>query len=141
VAFASAEASHLQLRGPTIRNKLTGHVEPGRIRDTIAGILDDRRETGIYLHQKDGNSVYLMGEDIAPIDAFDSSEQIEAWSDWVLNTCRAIQSLHHAHKIWVIETFFPTKMGREIRLHPDVRLVGTFDDGVPILWDFPYNPD
>jgi len=125
----------------TIRNKLTGHVELTRIRDTISGIPEDRRETGIYLHQKDGNSIYLMGEDIAHIGAFESSEEIQAWSDWVLNTCRAIQSLHHAYMIWAIETFFPEKIGQEIRLHPDSELVGTFNDGIPVLWDFPYKTD
>ena len=41
--------------------------------------------------------------------------------------------------IWAIQTFFPEKMGQEIRLHPDTRLMGTFNDGIPVLWDFPYN--
>lgn len=121
-----------------IRNKLTGHVVLERIRDTIAKMPDESRRVGIYLHEKDGNSVYLLGEDIAHIAAFDTSEQIEAWSDWVLSTCRAIQSLHSAYMIWAIEQFFPATMGKEIRLRPDPRLLGNFKDGIPILWDFPY---
>lgn len=124
-----------------LRNNLTGHIGLDRIRKNISRLDGDKRETAIFLHQKDGNSVYLMGEDIAHIAAFDTAEDVQAWSDWVLATCQSIKGLHHAYMIWVIETFFPTKMGQELRLRPDVRLLGNFQDRIPILWDFPHKSE
>lgn len=123
-----------------IRNKLTGHIDLHRIAESIRKMPEESRRVGIYLHEKDGNSVYLVGEDIGHIAAFDTTEDIEAWSDWVQSTCRTIQRLHSAYMIWAIEAFFPAKMGKEIRLRPDPRLLGNFNDQIPILWDFPYKP-
>jgi hypothetical protein len=121
-----------------IRNKLTGHVVLDRIRKTIASMPDESRRIGIYLHEKDGNSVYLLGEDIGHIAAFGTSEEIEAWSDWVQSTCRTVQSLHSAYMIWVLQEFFPEKTGQEIRLRPDPHLLAGLDEPIPILWDFPH---
>ncbi|MBO9589471.1 hypothetical protein [Devosia sp.] len=122
-----------------LRNNLISHIGLDRIRKSIAALPHDRREMNIYLHNKDGNTVYPIGEDVAHIAAFDTTEQVDEWSDWVLKTCKTIQGLHHQYMIWIIETFFPSKMGQEIRIEIDDRLLGPLTQNIPILWDFPFD--
>jgi hypothetical protein len=119
-----------------IRNNLGSHIGLGRIRQTVAALPSGRTTMGIYLHPRDGNTIYPIGEDVAHIAAFDTSEDVQQWLDWVLDTCRFAQRLHNKYMIWIVETFFSEKHPNEIRISVDKRLVSDFQQAIPILWEF-----
>lgn len=124
------------------RNKTTNHYDIGAIMGLVGNkkVLPDTAEMSIYLHEKDGNSGYLLGEQIllaqTALNEVSAIEQIRGFETWLLATVKRVTTLHHNFCIKLMETHFPGKTVQEFPINPESHLVGSVTSScLPILWD------
>jgi hypothetical protein len=123
------------------RNKVTSHYDVAEINSLIqSGDLgSDSDAHPIYLHKLNGNSFYIIGEQVvlAKLSEYGAPplERIRSYEDWVLSACEAVVKLHQAFCIALTKTYFPTKQARTFPIAPAPHLVGGVRDVcLPILW-------
>ena len=125
------------------RNTVTNHyliseLEPLIRNGDLGG--DDTAHT-IYLHEKDGNSSYLLGEQLLLAklteDVGSAVDRMEGFSEWVLEASAMAMKLHHEFCIQLLEIYLPQKQAQEYSITPEPHLVGQLKETcLPVLWDF-----
>lgn len=125
------------------RNKVTNHYAVHELTSLIKNgdLGDGDTEHSIYLHEKDGNSYYILGEQVLLAklseDGRDPIETINKFDDWVLGASAEVMKLHHLFCVELIETYLPTKKAEAFRVAPNPHIVGLPAEAcLPIWWDF-----
>lgn len=123
------------------RDKATNHY----IISEFSSIIDNDNSSNnysIYLHEKDGNSSYLLGEQFLVFEKFCRngeffSEEMEEFIDWILEASAKITKLHNEFCIQIFKVFLPEKGAKAItasfQQHHVGKIRGTC---LPILWNF-----
>jgi hypothetical protein len=123
-----------------LRNKLTNHYDLDEISAVIVQ-LPDEAEGSLYLHKKDGNSLYVLGEELALVANLnltgDPASQLDRWQDWLLDACRAMTAVHHYYITNFLERYFPKKTATQRPIELPPKLVGHLTTStIPVWWDF-----
>ncbi len=122
------------------RDNITNHVLVSEI-EKLLDVLPDDAAFPSYLHKKEGNSRYTLGEEITMGSKFtqfgDAGSIRNEWLDWMHEACREIISLHNRMIIGILEEFFPTKRAQMKRVVVLDELVADLDGScLPLLWNF-----
>ena len=122
-----------------LRNKLTNHYVLSEVESLLEGMPTDTFT--IWLHEKEGNTFYQLGEEIAMIGFLsaggDVKGQLEAWQDWILMASRIAVHLHNRVANGILGEYFPEKRATGFRLVVEDQLVGDLQSSaLPLFWDF-----
>jgi hypothetical protein len=129
------------------RNTVTSHYLVSVIASLIQGgdLGDEERAHPIYLHERDGNSAYVLGEQVLLAKLAENGaspiEKLDRFSAWVLDMAKRAMANHHTFCIALLETYFPEKVAVEFRFDLDKRLLGELTDTyLPALWNISGRP-
>lgn len=123
------------------RDKVTHHYVVNEISGLLK-YLQEGAEYNLYLHEKDGNSGYLLGERVllhklGDEPGKDDFERLDEYQDWVIYAARVVQTMHHDYCIQFLETFFPKKVAHEFIVEIPENLLGQIENTkAPLFWDF-----
>jgi hypothetical protein len=123
-----------------LRNNLTNHILVSEI-ERFLDDIPDARVFPSFLNEKEGNSRYAIGEEVAMAGKLNQQGEplaiLEEWRDWMHDACTKVFELHSEFMIHVIEEFFPEKRLRRKRVVVPDELIGELDKScTPILWNF-----
>ncbi len=125
------------------RDKATNHYDSAGLTSLLQGrkLGDDDPVYFIYLHEKDGNSNYILGEQVLLMKLSEESDspfdQMEEFGDWVNNASRKIMKLHSCFFIQLLENHFQEKYPQGFSVMAEPHLFGKIEETcLPILWDF-----
>ncbi len=123
-----------------LRDTLTNHYLVSEMEKFIGNVPDGQSFT-MYLNEKEGNSSYPLGEEVAMMGKLNADGQplpdLRIWQDWIHASCRTVSATHYSFVIALMEEFFPDKFVRMKRVVVDDLLVGQLATScTPILWDF-----
>lgn len=124
------------------RNTVTNHYLVSEITKLVreGDIGADNAEHSIYLHEKEGNSGYVLGEQILLAklseNGNDPIEQNLIFHDWVISSARKIVQLHHEFCLNFLDKHCPNKKAVKVTLTPEAHLTGHLKDTcLPIILD------
>ncbi|WP_417711723.1 hypothetical protein [Roseibium aggregatum] len=125
------------------RNKVTNHYAVHELTSLIrdGNLGDGDTEHSIYLHEKDGNSYYTLGEQVLLAklseDGRDPIETINKFDDWVTGASGKVMKLHHLFCVELLKIYLPTKKAEVCHVAPNPHIVGLPAEAcLPIWWDF-----
>lgn len=123
-----------------LRDKVTSHYNVAELAAPLYAIPDDQL-LSVTLHTQDGNSLYLLGEEIAVLGRLNAEgnglEKLEAWRAWTLETCRVLISIHHDYMLGLMGKYYPDRKVVPKQVFPEDHLVGIVQETpLPVLWDF-----
>lgn len=123
------------------RNSVTSHYLMSEFESLIenSDLGTDEALHPIYLHTRDANSSYLLGEQLLIAKFLEDGENAvdrrERFRAWVLETSSQLMEFHHMFCIQLLEKHLPAKKFETLRLDSEHRLVGELRETcLPILW-------
>ena len=129
-----------------LRNKITHHCVVSELTSLIekGRIGEDDTVHPIYLHEKDGNSSYVLGEHVLLAKLYEGTEgdigmieNFQIFGDWVHDASAKVKRLHDNFCIQLFEYYLPEKEAKEFSIVPEPHLVAQIEKScLPILWDF-----
>lgn len=125
------------------RNNATSHYNISLFKSLFHNdaISNDDTKYTIYLHEREGNTSYLLGEQmlLAKLseNGRDPIEQINMFGDWVLETSKTVMKLHNEFCKCLFERYFPSKKIVESPILIEPQLIGNLiEDHLPLMWNF-----
>ena len=132
-----------------IRNKLTGHIDLGFIKETLQRRKGAQKYEAI-IHETQGNSLYLFAEDLAFMGLLGREDQgptlsteetiarYEGLTDWLLEASRACVDMHYSFLTIAVVDQLPHLMLEQVWVPIDEDRIGTLaTDYLPIYWKTP----
>lgn len=125
------------------RNKATNHYASSEFIKLAKNINPDANDMShpFYLHPMQGNSYYLLGEQIL-LQKFsefnaDPYGALNNYSNWIRGVNIKIQKFHHDFCIKLFKLYLPGKKLDEISIEPAEYHIGDLTStNMPLLWKF-----
>lgn len=126
------------------RNKATSHYSTTELAKlaTEGDLGDETRTNSIYLHPKDGNSHYILGEQVLLSKLCEGNcdpvASLKKLDSWIGRIARDAIKLHHDYCITLFKVYFPSKslLSVEAKIPPEQ--VGDVRKSVlPLFWRLP----
>jgi len=128
------------------RNKVTNHYVASEFTSLIekGNLGEDDTIHPIFLHEKDRNSSYVLGEHVLLAKLYEETEgdngmieEYDIFKDWVHDSSEKVRGLHHDFCIQLFDYYLPEKEAEEFSIAPEPHLVAQIKKScLPILWDF-----
>lgn len=123
------------------RDKASHHYVISEISKLI-GYTNPESRISLYLHEKEGNSGYFLGEQILLHKLLDDPavgeiKRMREFGDWVQDAAKEIISIHSKYCTMFLEIFFTEKEPDRLVVNIQEKFVGKLTDTtLPLFWDF-----
>jgi len=123
------------------RDHASHHYIVNKISNLVS-YVDDQEVYTIYLHEKEGNSGYFLGEHLLLHKLSDDKDdnnvdRLTKFQDWVLECSQSIMKIHSEYSVLFINTFFDEKNIKELEVDIPNDLLGSLTNTkLPLFWNF-----